>query len=408
MLQAAWKSDSVNQIESGDGLGASGLSVVVIGPNEQSREAVVRSMAGPLCGVARQLPFYPEVDQIPKLLEMNYDVLVVDLDSNPEYALEVVETLCASGSLTVMVYSSGSDPDLMIRSMRAGAREFLTMPVSAATVTESLVRASARRTAKRALTPKKTDGRLCVFWGAKGGSGVTTIATNFALAAAKESGQKVILIDLDLPLGDAVLNFGLTPQYSAVDALQNCTRLDAAFLSKLLVQHESGLSILAAPGKLVPVQFSTEAVDRIIQVARSAFDCVVVDSGSRFDLIGTSLFDRQALIYLVSQVSIPELRNSNRLASDFFAANSPNFEIVLNRYTSSSLTVDEEHITKALTKTAQWKIPNDFDAVREMQNTAKPIAMGDSGIAKVIRQMARSAFGMPAIPEKKKKIMGLF
>lgn len=408
MLQTAWNNDPVNKPDETDGLTASGLSVMVIGPNENSREVVVRSMSGPLCGVARQLPFYPDLDQIPKLLEMNYDVLAVDLDSRPEYALEVVETLGANPSVTVMVYSNGSDSDLMIRCMRAGAREFLTLPVSGNVITESLVRASARRSAKRPLNAPKSDGRLCVFWGAKGGSGATTIATNFAIAAAKETGQKVILIDLDLPLGDAVLNFGLTPQYSTVDALQNYTRLDVAFLSKLLVQHESGVSILAAPGKLVPVPLSTDAVDKVIQVARSAFDCVVVDSGSRFDLVGTALFDQQAHIYLVSQISIPELRNSNRLASEFFISHTPNFDIVLNRYTSSSLTVDDQHITKALTKTPQWKVPNDFDAVREMQNAAKPIALGDSGISKVIRQMARSAFGLPPLPEKKKKIMGLF
>jgi len=403
MLQSAWTNElgSSNQE-----LNVNGLSVVVIGPEERRREAVAHALLGPLCGTTRQLSFYPELDQVSKILEFNYDVIIVDLDSNPEYALEVIESLCAENAATVMVYSAGSDSDLMIRCMRAGAREFLTLPVTQSSVAEALVRASVRRTSLR--STKKPDGKLCVFWGAKGGSGVTTIATNFAIAAARESGQNVLLIDLDLPLGDAVLNFGLAPQYSTVDALQNFPRLDANFLSRLLVKHDSGVSVLAAPGKLVPVPFSTEAIDKLIHVARQEFDCVVVDSGSRFDLIGTALFDTSAQIYLVSQVSIAELRNSNRLASEFFTSNAPKFEIILNRYTPASLSVDDDQIAKALTRSPEWKVPNDFGAVRDMQNTATPIVMNDSAISRVIKQMARSAFGLPPQQEKKKKIMGLF
>ena len=53
------------------------------------------------------------------------------------------------------------------------------------------------------------------------------------------------------------------------------------------------------------------------------------------------------------------------------------------------LGVSEEHITKALTRPAQWKIPNDYAAVRKMQNTATPLALADSPISRLIRQMAK-------------------
>jgi len=37
-----------------------------------------------------------------------------------------------------------------------------------------------------------------------------------------------------------------------------------------------------------------------------------------------------------------------------------------------------------------------------MQNEAVPLALDDSSIARVIQDMARSACGMPAKPEKRK------
>lgn len=401
-----WSADLETTAEGARRGGTDLLSVLVLGPDERRRNEVVYALQGPLCAEPRQMPLYPTMAQVARLVEMAPDVVIIDLDSNPESALDTVEGICQASSATVMVFSSGSDSDLMIRCMRAGAREFLSLPIAVGNMAEALVRASARRAPGRAA--RKADGRLCVFWGAKGGSGVTTIATNFAIAAAQESGQRVVLIDLDLPLGDAVLNLGLVPTYSTVDALQNYARLDTNFLAKLIMQHDSGISILAAPGKLVPVPFSIEAVDKLIQVARQEFDCVVVDSGSRFDLTGTMLFDPAANVYLVTQVSIPELRNSNRLVSEFFAAKVPKFEIILNRFESSALGLDEDHITKIITRKPNWKVPNDFNAVREMQNNAIPLAMNQSGIMRVIRQMARTAFGLPDKPAKRKKLMNLF
>jgi pilus assembly protein CpaE len=389
-----------------DALGANVLTIALIGPDQQRRGAVAIALTGLQAGVTREFPSYPELDEVPRMLQDNYDVFMIDLDSNPEYALDLVETICSTGAPTVMVYSASTDSELLVRCMRAGAREFLTQPLATGTIAEALVRASVRRPATR--VAKKTAGRMFVFLGAKGGSGVTTVACNFAVSLAQESpSQKTLLIDLHLPLGDAALDLGITAQYSTVNALQNSSRLDSNFLSRLLTQHSSGLAVLAAPGKFTQVQSTNEDIDKLLTVSRQEFDYVVVDAGTRLDLADSSLFDQAAIIYLITQVSIPELRNSNRLVSEFFTKTGSKLEIVLNRYTPRSLGVDEEHITKALTRPATWRIPNDYATARRTQNTATPLSLEDSPISRVIKQMARTASGLPPNPEKKKKF-GIF
>jgi pilus assembly protein CpaE len=388
-----------------DALGANVLTIALIGPDQQRRGAIAIALTGLQAGVTREFSTYPELDEVPRMMEDGYDVVIVELDSNPEYALDLIETICGAGSPTVMVYSSQADSEMLVRCMRAGAREFLTQPLAPGTIAEALVRASVRRPTSR--PQKKTAGRLFVFLGSKGGSGVTTLACNFAVSLATESGQNTLLIDLHLPLGDAALDLGITAQYSTVNALQNASRLDSNFLSRLLTKHSSGLSVLAAPGKFTPIQSNPEEVDKLLAVARQDFDYVVVDAGTRLDLADTTLFDQAAVIYLVTQVSIPELRNSNRLVSEFFTKTASKLEIVLNRFTPRSLGVDEEHITKALTRPATWRVPNDYATARRTQNTATALSLEDSPISRVIRQMARTASGLPPNPEKKKRF-GLF
>jgi pilus assembly protein CpaE len=238
--------------------------------------------------------------------------------------------------------------------------------------------------------------------GSKGGAGVTTVSCNYAVALTQDSSQRTLLIDLDLPLGDAILNFGVTAEYSTVNALQDYSRLDSSLLAKLLVKHSSGLSILAAPGKLPPFTGSNEAIDKLVAVARQDFDNVVLDMGSRIDLAGSKVFKEAFKIYLVTQASISELRNSNRLISHFFPASDARLEIVINRYENHSLGLTDEEITKVLTRSFQWKIPNDHVAVRKMQNTATPLAMANSQISRHIRQMAMSVNPKTEVPVVKK------
>ena len=299
-----------------------------------------------------------------------------------------------------MVYSARTDSELLVRCMRAGAREFLTQPIPPSTIAEALVRASVRRPAAK--PAKKVGGKLMVFLGAKGGSGVTTIASNFALALAKESGRSTVLVDLDLPFGDAALALGISPEFSTANALQNFERLDSNFLTKLLIKHSSGLSVLAAPDKYTPVVASDDAVEKLLVTARQDFEYVVVDAGSNLGAGCKMLLDAASVVYLVTQVSIPELRNGNRLISEFFNSGRT-LEVVVNRFTPRSLSIDVDHIQKALTKPINWKIPNDYQAARRAQDTATPLALDDSPISRVIKQMARTACNLSPTLDKKKR-----
>jgi pilus assembly protein CpaE len=190
-----------------------------------------------------------------------------------------------------------------------------------------------------------------------------------------------------------------------LDALQESDRLDATYLSKLVSKHESGLYVLGAPGRYLRMPPLGKSVDQLLTAAAKSYDYVVVDAGSRLDMVDTRLFDFASIIYLVTQVSVTELRNAHRLITECLQDYNAKIEVIWNRYTGEMFGVDDETIESALTLRPQWKIPNDFAAVRRMQDTAEPLE--ESGVRRVIKKMAIAACGTQEEKPEKKKV-GIF
>ena len=148
--------------------------------------------------------------------------------------------------------------------------------------------------------------------------------------------KKTLLIDLNLPLGDAALNLGIKSMYTTINAMESPDRLDAHFLTTLLVEHPSGLWVLAAPSDMNSAHPSDEAIATLMRIALQDFEYVVVDAGTKLDLQRAYRLDGSVTLYLVTQLGIPELRNANRLIKQLPTDGGPNLEIIVNRFDSGS------------------------------------------------------------------------
>jgi pilus assembly protein CpaE len=382
----------------------SGLSIAIVDPDFErgnAVSAVVCSMRPK--GATPRITRLRDVESPQALRNQGIDVVLIALDGEQQGARQTIDVICQAGGLSPIVYGERPDGELLIQCMRAGVRDFLQYPFEQDAIQEAF-----RRWERRGkLTPitRKTIGRSFVFLGAKGGTGVTSVACNFAVELAQESGRSTLLIDLDLPLGDAALSLGVKNEFSTLDALRESDRLDATYLSKLVARHESGIYVLGAPGRYVRMLPLGKPLDHLLGVASNAFDYVVVDAGSRPDMADTELFHLASTIYLVTQTSVSALRNANRLITEYLQDYSTKIEVVWNRYMGEKFGVDDGALEEVLTLPAHWKIPNDFAAVRRMQDTAEPLEQ--SGVRRTIKKMALAAAGMQEEKQEKKKA-GMF
>jgi pilus assembly protein CpaE len=373
--------------------GDTNVSVALIAPDEERRRQIAQTISGTQARIVRELSEYPAGHALSRLVQSDCDVIIVDLDSGIGPGVELIKAICGrNGLVTVMACSSGYEADVVVQSMRAGAREFLTQPMAAATVAEAFMRAAARRQTGAV----ERAGKVLVFQGAKGGVGSTTLAINFAVALTKENAGSVVLVDFHPQLGEIALGLGMEPRFFITDAIDNSPRLDADLLSTLLIKHESGLMVLGSSHVYGTHYYRQRDTEQLLRILREEFAFVIVDAGSCSGSMPEALFEVADTIYLITEVNLPALRNARRLISWFAGNEARNLEVVLNRFNSRQVEIDEESTTKALSRPVDWKIPNDYLAVRSAQNLGTPLVMADTPVARVVCQMAKKACGKGA------------
>ena len=105
------------------------LRLAIVDPNDNSREQIKSLMLGMdlvwLEAECSRYEFFGDV-----LDQTSPDAAMVVLDSDPAPGLALVERLRQSTNAAILVVASSSDGSLILQAMRAGAKEFLTQPVS--------------------------------------------------------------------------------------------------------------------------------------------------------------------------------------------------------------------------------------------------------------------------------------
>ena len=139
--------------------------------------------------------------------------------------------------------------------MRAGAKEFLSQPVRLEDLVQALGRIGTRGSS-RGVNRARGCTAIAIA-GATGGVGTTSLAVNLGCVLAAEERNSVVLVDLDLCLGDADVCLDTIPDYTLVDVAQNATRLDFTLLKRSLTKHSSGLFLLPRPVQLDDIDLIT-------------------------------------------------------------------------------------------------------------------------------------------------------
>ncbi|OGA98838.1 MAG: hypothetical protein A3E79_06770, partial [Burkholderiales bacterium RIFCSPHIGHO2_12_FULL_61_11] len=249
------------------------------------------------------------------------------------------------------------------------------------------------------------EGELLAFLTAKGGSGSTFLASNlgYTLAAA---GKKVLLVDLNLFFGDMAANVtDRKPASSILDIARQGDRLDAALLQSSVLTARENLHVLAAPMLPYHTEVLTPAIlQKIIELARSQYDFVILDVGRTLDATTIKALDMADRIYLILQLSLPAIQNVKRIATVLEGLGYPQakLNVVVNRYEKNgAIRLDElERVTQ--TKVART-VPANYEAVMASINQGVPLPMlfPRDAVSRALQEWATDLSPVTVKPRKK-------
>jgi len=121
------------------------LRLAIVDPSDSARDSLKTILLGLdmvwLEAECSRYEFFTDV-----VTQTHPDIGIIALDKDPDKALQLVEQLGqAAPNVSVLVVSGSSDGTLILRAMRAGAKEFLPKPVRLEDLIGALERIRERR-----------------------------------------------------------------------------------------------------------------------------------------------------------------------------------------------------------------------------------------------------------------------
>jgi pilus assembly protein CpaE len=293
-------------------------------------------------------------------------------------------------------------PDASLREIvQVGADDILRLPFDTAELVLALERSldlGQKRTPRApalAATPSRSTpeqrrpARVFTVSSATGGCGKTFLATNMALFLARHTGQRVVVVDLDLQFGEVSTALRLRPNYTIYDALHGDTELEfAAHLDEFLVTHEAGFEVLAAPKDPAEADRIAPAdVTRVLDVLRQQADYLVVDTPAALTEVVLAAFDMSEHLFTLATVDLPSVRNMGVFLQTLEKLHIPadNISLILNK-AERDVGLDVGQIVRLFPQGFKAILPYAREVSRSI-NVGMPVLASDPG-SEVSRKLA--------------------
>jgi pilus assembly protein CpaE len=382
------------------------LEVVVVDPDVNSRADTNRALTIARFSVSGEAGY--GIDAVTMAKDKNPDIIVLAMEEPVARATQTMSSLAdALPETPIIVYSSLSDAASVRRAMVSGARDYLVKPPRP----EELARAiysvleyeERRRTRLTGDTASSAArGTVITVFGAKGGIGKTTIATNLATALCKNTNSSVAIVDMDTRFGDVAIMMDVVVEFSIADVGRNIEAVNRESISDYLVTHGSGVEILPAP--LHPTEWGAlgrHHISKVIDLLSQTHDYVVVDTPGAFNELVATALESANIILLVTSMDIASIKDT-ALALEMLraaAVSDDKVKLIINHSTSSN-SLRAEDVERVLEYDVYWRIPHDV-AVSNSNQLGQPIVLSKP-YARASRAITDIAYSLSGLRRERK------
>jgi pilus assembly protein CpaE len=284
----------------------------------------------------------------------------------------------ATSLLPILMLTAQSETRDKLAGFDAGADDYVTKPFESKELMFRVKALLARSQMPSVMTSAAAArGQVIAIFGAKGGVGKTTLATNVAVALAKKPDTRVALVDADLAFGDVGSHLNLAPSRTILDLVSRADDLDEEVLRKVLIRHESGVRVLLGPyrpedAERVPVEVMNKIMDRLAE----EFDFVLVDCPVTYEERNLNLLERADQIVMILTPEIGPVKNTSTFLDLANKLEIPEatIHVVLNR-ANSEVGIAAAEIERALQKPIPMRVMSGGRAVVTSVNRGIPLVV---------------------------------
>lgn len=351
------------------------IPIALIDLNDKSRLATEKILKG-----IEGAKFQTEGKDLGKALSLirksKPSIVILNLYPDADKAFNTAKKIIQSfPKIILFVTAQEAASEVILQSMRIGAREFLTQPINKNELTAAVEKVT--NTQQDRPSEKISTSKVISVFGTKGGVGTTMVATNVATALAKHTRKDVVIVDLNLQFGTAALQLNIKPKYSILDVANHLDRIDATLLKQKLPKGPNCVSLLASPSKIEDVESITNNhIEQIILLLRTLFDYIIIDTHSVFDDITIKALDESDHVLMVSTSDVPAIFHAKRCLALFqkMGYDKEKLLFVINRYNAAD-EMDPAAMEKLLDYSVFWRLPNhDLQAILSSINKGIPIS----------------------------------
>lgn len=285
----------------------------------------------------------------------------------------------------IILTARGQDVDRQA-ALDAGADVYIAKPVTMAELLEQVNELLAKKGGPR----KRTSGGAMALLSLRGGVGTTTLAVNLAATLQTRHEGDVCLVDLCSSSGSAALQVGLRPDPNWSALAMMGSQPDASTIGTSLLEHPSGLHILASP--FVPVVgegLPKETIQSALDALRERFAYLVVDLPSALNEVTMSTLEAVDVIVLVLASDPPSIQATLGTLQALKAFDDK-IRVVLNQVASGQQ-LPKEALERVLRRPLNGIVPFD-PAQAQTLSQGQPLALSnpDASLAKAVAALTPS------------------
>ncbi len=370
----------------------------------EDMEAVLGERWGDL-GFSEALAFFSQ----PEAAALEFIALAIDADDEEDLVLmgEII-TQAKSRKINVILIAEDVTPAALHQLLRKGADEFVPYPLPESELAAAIERVQQpaapqvtdHTTANLSATGAK-EGAVLVAHGLAGGCGATTLAVNLAWELAnidKKKPPSVCLLDLDLQYGAVSTYLDLPRREVVFEMLSDTESLDHDMFGQALLSFEDKMQVLTAPSDMVPLDvLGTEDIQRVIDMARSHFDYVVIDLPSTLVHWTETVLQAAHVYFAVIELDMRSAQNALRFKRALQSEDLPfnKLRFALNRapkFTDLSAKSRVKRMAESLGISIDLQLPDGGKQVLQGADHGMPLAAsaGKNPLRKEIQKLAQS------------------